>query len=190
MLTVLFIILLIQAKSHSLSSSYSSSLNQNTSTGQFGFLNVIPMSFILTSSKSSLRRAQSSTLIILLGLLLSGDIQLNPGPVSNTFNVCTLNIRSLLNPMNFTAIFDLAQSRHVDLLALTETWITSSATSAELRNATPPGFSLISCPRPAPTNLTSHIVGGGTAFLVREPAHIVNTPSHKSSSFLKCLLSL
>ena len=64
------------------------------------------------------------TLIILLSLLLSGDIQLNPGPVSNNFNVCTLNTRSLLNPMKFTAIFDLAQSRNVDLFALTETWIT------------------------------------------------------------------
>jgi exonuclease III len=154
-------------------------------------LNVIPMSFILTSSKSSVRRVQSSTLIILLGLLLSGDIQLNPGPASNTFNVCTLNIRSLLNPMKYTAIFDLAHSRHVDLFALTETWITSSATSAELRNAPPPGFSLVSCPRPAPANLTSHVVGGGTAFLVREPAHIVNTPfNQKFKSFEMSSLTL
>jgi hypothetical protein len=81
--------------------------------------------------------------------------------------------------MKYTAICDLAQSRHVDLFALTETWITSSATSAELRNATPPCFSLISYPRPAPPNSTSHIVGGGTAFLVREPAHIVNTSSNQ-----------
>ena len=58
----------------------------------------------------------------------------------------------------FTVIFDVAQSRHVDLFGLTETWITSSAASAELRNATPPGFSLISCPRPAPPKLTSQIV--------------------------------
>ena len=57
---------------------------------------------------------------------------------------------------DITAIFDLAQSRNVDLFALTETWITSSAKSAELRSATPPGFSLISCPRPAPPNSTSH----------------------------------
>ena len=93
--------------------------------------------------------------------------------------------------MKYTAIFDLAQSRHVDLIALTETWITSSATSAELRDATPPGFSLVSCPRPAPANLTSHIVGGGTAFLVREPTHIVNTPSNqKFKSFEMSSLTL
>ena len=184
MLTLLFIVLIIHAKSHSFSSSYSGSMNHSTATNQFSCLNAIPLSFILTSSKSSVRRVQSSMPIILLGLL-SGDIQLNPGPASNTFNVCTLNIRSLLNPMRYTAIFDLAQSRHVDLFALTETWITSSATSAELRNATSPGFSLVSCPRPASANLTSHIVGGGTAFLVREPAHIVNTPSNqKFKSFL------
>ena len=104
----MLIVLVIHAKSHSFSFSYSGSMNHSTATNQFSFLNVIPMSFILTSSKSSVRRVQSSTLIILLGLLLSGDIQLNPGPASNTFNVCTLNIRSLLNPMKYTAIFDLA----------------------------------------------------------------------------------
>jgi exonuclease III len=134
------------------------------------------MSFFLTSSKTSIRHVQSSSLIILLGLLLSGDIQLNPGPVSGTFNVCTLNIRSLLNPMKYTALSDLAQSRQVDLFALTETWITSFATSAELRNATPTGFFLISCPRSSPSTKSSHIVGGGTAFLIREPAFVVKTP--------------
>ena len=106
-------------------------------------------------------------------------------PCTNTFNVCTLNIRSLLNPLKFTAISDLADSRHIDLFALTETWITSSSTSAELLNATPPGFTLISCPRPAPItpNTKSHIVGGGTAFLIREPAVFLSTPAQSFKSF-------
>ena len=88
-------------------------------------------------------------------------------------------------PMKYTAIFDRAQSRHVDLFALTETCITSSATSAELRSATPPGFSLVSCPRPAPSNPISHIVGGDTAILVREPTPIVNKPSNQKVKSLE-----
>ena len=138
-------------------------------------LNVIPLSFWLTSSKSSIRHIQSSSFVILLGLLLSGDIHLNPGPISPTFNVCTLNIRSLLNPLKYTAIADLAETGTIDVFALTETWITSSATSAELRNAFPPGFFLISNPRTAPAT-HAHVVGGGTAFLLRNSFVIVKSP--------------
>jgi len=50
---------------------------------------------------------------------------------SNTFQVCTLNICSLLNPLKYTSIADLAESRHINLFALTETWITSSSTGAK-----------------------------------------------------------
>ena len=145
MLTVLFIILIIHAKPHSFSSSYSSSLNQSTSTGQFGFLNVIPIchSFSLHQSRPFVVLSPRRLLFYWVSFSLETSNSTH-GPVSNNFNVCTLNIRPLLNPMKFTATFDLAQSGNVDLFALTETWITSSATSAKLRNATPPGFSLIS----------------------------------------------
>ena len=147
-LTVCFILILCSAKSHAsfFSPFNSSSSNHATATAQFGLLNVIPISFFFASSKSSIRRVQSSSLVTLLCLLLSGDIQLNPRPPSTTFNICTLNIRSFLNPLKYTAVSDLAQSHNIDVFALSETWITSSATSAELRNATPPGFFLISNP--------------------------------------------
>ena len=182
--TVLVIILLSSSKFHSSPAPASTYVDFATATTQFGLLNVIPLSFFITSSKSSIRHIQSSSVVILLGLLLSGDIQLNPGPTSSVFNVCTLNIRSLLNPLKYTAISDLAETRNIDLFALTETWITPSATSAELFNATPPGFTLISCPRPASTVLTkSHILGGGTAFLIREPATLLSTPTHSFKSF-------
>jgi len=53
-----------------------------------------------------------------------------------------LYIRSLLNPLKYTAIYDLIESHHIDLFAMTETWIISSSSSAELA----PGF--MRCPRP------------------------------------------
>ena len=181
-LIVLFVTLLCHAQLYSSSFSPSYSDNHAIATAQFGSFNVIPISFVFTSSKLHIRHAHSSSLVILLSLLLSGDIQLNPGPATNTFKVCTLNIRSLLNPLKYTAISDIAETHHIDLFALTETWITSSATSAELLNATPPGFTLISCPRPAPST-KSHIVGGGTAFLIREPAILLTAPTQCFKSF-------
>jgi len=109
-ITVLFIILLAAAKFHLSSSPLSNSSDSATVTTQFGLLNVVPLSFFITSFKSSIRHIQSSSFVILLGLLLSGDNQLNPGPTSSTFNICTLNIRSPLNPLKYTAISDLATS--------------------------------------------------------------------------------
>ena len=175
--TALFIFLVSSAKLNSPASSPMSYCFQRaTATAQFGMLNVIPMSFWLSSRKSPSPHIQTtSSFVIFLGLLLSGDIELNPGPISTTFNVCTLNIRSLLNPRKYTAISDLAETRNIDAFALTETWITPSTTPAELRNATPPGFFLISNPRPSPTT-HANVVGGGTAFLLRHSAVVVKSP--------------
>jgi len=76
------------------------------------------------------------------------------------------------NPLKYTVISDLADTRNINVFALTETWITSSATPSELRNATPSGFFLISHPRIAPAN-HAHVDGGGTAFLPQDSAVIV-----------------
>ena len=121
-------------------------------------------------------------------ILLSGDIATNPGPPTHdsppTFTLCTLNIRSLLNSLHYTAISDLAQTRHINLFALTETWITPSTTLAELAGATPPDFTLISTPRPvSPANLKQKIVGGGTAFLVHNSCTIISSSSQIFKSF-------
>jgi len=137
----------------------------------------------------------SILLVILQALLLSGGysakpLDLFPVVFSTTFSVCTLNIRSLLNPLKYIAIYDLAQSLNIHLVALTETWITPTATSAELFNAIIPGFTLISCPsRPASTTLTKvHIVGGGAAFLIRKPATLLSTSFILVWHFFYCSL--
>jgi len=99
----------------------------------------------------------ASSTAIPIGLLLSVDIQ----PIISIFIGCTLNIRSLLDPLRY-------------LFELNETWITSSA---ELRNATPPGVFLHdkqpSCSSCMPAATSSHIVSG--AFLISKPALIVST---------------
>jgi hypothetical protein len=83
-------------------------------------------------------------------ILLSGDVHMNPGPVSAKFNSRTPNIRSLTNPVQYTALSDLADTYHIELifLPLLKLGYLLVPTAAELFDATPYGFSLISNPRP------------------------------------------
>ena len=95
------------------------SVTNQTATTQFKSLNTIPLSFILSSSRAHFRHTSNNLLSILI--LLSGDIQSNPGPISthSRLNMCTLNIRSLTNPLNYTALADLTESNNIHVFALT-----------------------------------------------------------------------
>ena len=183
-ITFCFIYVIISLNPPSTLTSPQSFINNATATRQHGHLNTVPLAFFLTSTQKRLF-PKSYTLLFLI--LLSGDIATNPGPPtldSPTFTLCTLNIRSLLNSLHYTAISDLAQTQHINLFALTETWITPSTTLAELADATPPDFTLISTPRPvSPANLKQKIIGGGTAFLVHNSCTIISSSSQIFKSF-------
>jgi hypothetical protein len=130
-----------------------------TATQQHSFLNKCASTELtLACSPHWLHHTRRSTSLFVL-ILLAGDIELNPGP---NFNICTINVRSLLNPIHKAAIFDLASTSHPDVFALSGTWIRSTTTPSDLGDATPLGYSLLSLPRSA----NSTTVGGGFAFLV------------------------
>ena len=78
------------------------SVTQQTATTQFKLLNTIPLSFILSSSRTQFRHTSNIFLSILI--LLSGDIQSNFGPISphSCLSMCTLNTRSLTSPLPYT----------------------------------------------------------------------------------------
>jgi len=97
--------------------------------------------------------------------------------------MCTLNIRSLTNTLHYTALADLAESRNIHVFALTETWLTPNSTSAEIFDAIPPGFTFLSTARPVPDTCTSSVIGGGTAFLIREPCTLLSSPTTTFKSF-------
>jgi len=61
--------------------------------------------------------------------------------------------------------------------------IAPNTTSAQLFDAIPRGFIFINTPRPVPDSRTSLIVGGGTAFLLREPCKLLSTPTAIFKSF-------
>ena len=154
-----------------------------TASVEFRSLNTIPLSFFFSSQRT--RMSPTGNIVISLLILLSGDIESNPGPISrvSSFNMCTLNIRSFTNPLHYTAIADLADTHNIDVFALTETWISPNTTSAQLFDAIPHGFTCISTPRLVPNSCTSSNVGGGTAFLIREPCKLLSTPTTTFKSF-------
>jgi len=129
--------------------------------------------------------SHTCNIFISLLILLSGDIQSNPGPVSrvSSLNMCSLNIRSLTNPLHLTAIADLADTHNIDIFALSETWISPNTTSAQLCDAISRGITFINTPRPVPNSCTSSIVGGGAAFLLREPCKLLSTSTTTFKSF-------
>ena len=149
-------------------------------SSQFKSLNTIPLSLLTT--RPGARFCYTSNILISILILLSGDIQ--PNPVSNnSLNICTLNIRSLTNSLHYTALDDLAESHNIHVFALTETWLTPNSTSAEIFYAIPHGFTFLSTPRPVPDTCTSSVVGGGTAFLIREPCTLLSSPTTTFKSF-------
>ena len=119
-----------------------------------------------------------STLFSLL-LILSGDVELNPGPVS-ALSVSSLNIRSATS---VTADLDkpaclqeFITDNSLDLLLLTETWLHPDSSSEVLHSLTPDNYSIISHPRPAGK-------GGGIAAIYKSSLQVVSLPLPSFPSF-------
>ena len=165
-----------------------------TATVQYSHLNCIPSASFLLTRRQTVRSSVINPRQIFLTLLLSGDIEINPGPCTSKnhtlrssckrFLLYSLNIRSLLNPQNSIALSDLVSCpRPPDLIALQETWISTSSSNSHITDSIPPHYSLQSFPRTTSSSKSAKISGGGTAFLVHEPAVILNSSDHSFRSF-------
>ena len=106
-------------------------------------------------------------------LLLAGDVSINDGPNTST------NLRYVCHKS--AALSDLMLSKYI--LALTETWLSASDTSACLADICPNGFCLCHHPRHSGR-------GGGVAFLVHETykVEIIHTPQYHSFDVILCIL--
>ena len=92
-------------------------------------------------------RSRSSVLFALL-LLLAGDIQVNPGPPAPRNTKISTRIPLKLGVFNIRSAVNKAAPLHVliedfdlDVIALTETWISSDAPPAIMNDIAPPGYS-------------------------------------------------
>jgi len=115
----------------------------HTACQEHSYLTRTPSSFFLLLTRP--RTLHCRRFFLLAFLLLSGDVELNPGPSS--FTVCTLNIPSILHPLHSAAISDFIDSHSPDLFCFTEHWVKPTTTFTELAHFTPPNYSLLSFPR-------------------------------------------
>src|SRR6201996_8073180 len=136
---------------------------------------------LLPSARPSFFNSYRVSLLIYFLLLLSGDIQLNPGPfTSKCISFSTLNIRSasvVTSELDKPAVlYDFILDNSLDIVLLTEMWLSNDVPSCVLNSLTPPNFSLLNKPR-----LTGR--GGGLAVLHRSYFKISEIPSPTTSSF-------
>ena len=89
-------------------------------------------------------------------LLLAGDVNVNPGPTHN-FWIATINARSMRGKA--AALSDLVHSKSIDILSVTETWLTKRETPAGLADVAPRRFTVYHVPRVGRR-------GGGVGLLV------------------------
>jgi hypothetical protein len=105
----------------------------------------LPRKLTTSSVSSSHRRTE---FLLMLVLLLAGDINLNPGPApTHSLNFANLNIRSastVTPDLNKPAVLqDFITDQNIDILALSETWLSPDSSLPTLNSLTPANFSLI-----------------------------------------------
>ena len=110
------------------------------------------------------RRSFPSTLIALL--LLSGDIESNPGPQlpNDCISLGSFNIRSVKSKA--ALLHDLIQDNNIDILALQETWLPPDSHPAIKLDIAPPGFVVSHVHRPIVAGGPTR--GGGLAIIHRD----------------------
>ena len=102
----------------------------------------IPSLFLCANSRMRLPPRVKLNLGLSLLLLLAGDVSLNPGPVATNLHLETVNARSMRDKV--PALSDHVVSKGIDLLGITETWLTTRETSGDLAEITPSPWFLLS----------------------------------------------
>ncbi len=109
-------------------------------------------------------------------LLLSGDVSLNPGPVTDRVRMATINVQSLCNKA--ASFSDLVSSKKLDIIAVTETWLSPKETKAGLADVASNGYRLIHKARPGGQT------GGGVAILASDQFNLTKHEIPEYSRFL------
>ena len=147
-------------------------VSYNTACSQYAHLNTLPTPVLLSSFKYHPLNISTSSIFILL-LLLSGDIEVNPGSTlsnviehSHKFSLCTLNVRSISNEDHIIHLHDIADIHNYGCFALSETWLSSQTSPSHYLDIPPYGYDMVNSNR---DSVFPNANGGGIAFLLRRP---------------------
>ena len=99
--------------------------------------------------------------LLLLLLLTTGDIEVNPGPTENVVMFGCFNVRSAVNKA--ASLHDIINDHGLNILALSEIWITDDAPPATAQDIAPDGFGVIHTHRRRSAG--GHVSGGGLALI-------------------------
>ena len=120
-----------------------------------------------------LRCGARSSLLSAVLLIIAG-IETNPGP--DAIKIGLLNARSVVN--KGPLVQDIIISHHLDLLAVTETWITHDDPDAVKLDAAPTDYTISHLPRPTATVRNR---GGGTCIIHRKSIAVKQQSLHYRS---------
>jgi hypothetical protein len=125
------------------------------------------------------RPANTARAVLVVSLLLlAGDVELNPGPVTHVNTPDWINVGCLnwFSASRKVALMHNIIADHViDFLALSQTWFTTDTPASIMNDITPaPGYSSLHVPRPIVSGGASR--GGGLSVVFRDSVVVRRHP--------------
>ena len=128
-------------------------------------------------------------LIVIVALLLRSGIESNPGPSSHKrmqLNLGLINAKSIVNKS--ARVHDIIEDNHLDLLAVTETWVYENSPNVHKREAAPTGYSVVHAHRKLAGAEGGKKCGGGVALIHRSDIRMTVLPTRPAMKSCELLL--
>ena len=128
-------------------------------------------------------------LLVIVALLLRSGIESNPGPSSHKrmqLNLGLINAQSIVNKA--ARVHDIIEDNHLDLLAVTETWVYEDSPNVHKREAAPSGYSVVHQHRKLAGAGGVKKCGGGVALIHRSDIRLTVLPTRPAMKFCELLL--
>src|SRR5271163_4291895 len=130
------------------------------------------------------------TLVLIATLLLRSGIESNPGPSSHKrlqLSMGLINAQSIVHKA--AHVHDLIADNHLDLLAVTETWVYEDSPNVHKREAAPNGYSIVHAHRRLVGAGGVKKCGGGVALIHRSDIRVTAVPTRPATKSFELLLA-
>ena len=120
-------------------------------------------------------------------LILSGDVELNPGPISTALKFAQFNAQSISPTLKHDKPLEIQQfisDNNIDILAISETWLKPDSLPATINSLLLDGYSFEHQPRPSGR-------GGGVGYIYRSSLKFskIISQTYQSFELITCKLT-